>query len=284
MRTSIKALAAAVAAAGAACLLATPAAATGAGAPDLLVLGSDGVLSRHDGDRLKHVEKKVRITGLGAGDRLVGIDVRPATGGVYGIGKSGQLYTVDARSGRATAVGAPVALSGTAVGFDFNPTVDRIRLVTDAGQNLRLVPDTGAVAATDGALAYAPGDRLAGKTPAVSAAGYTNSVAGATSTGLYVIDTRSDTLATQGTLPGATPAVSPNTGQLFTTGKLGIGITEANGFDISGTSGAAVAAVRTEGLLGLLSARALTRVDLATGRLTFLAFLSSTPVGIAFVK
>ena len=51
--------------------------------------------------------------------------------------------------------GAPAftpALSGTAFGFDFNPTVDRIRVVSDTGQNLRLNPDTGAVAAVDGAL------------------------------------------------------------------------------------------------------------------------------------
>ncbi|WP_197523279.1 DUF4394 domain-containing protein [Actinokineospora pegani] len=68
--------------------------------PDLLVLGADGVLSRHDGDRLGKVERRVRVTGLAAGDRLVGMDVRPATGGVYAICVKGQLYTVDASSGK----------------------------------------------------------------------------------------------------------------------------------------------------------------------------------------
>ncbi|GAB2991992.1 hypothetical protein GCM10027184_52610 [Saccharothrix stipae] len=62
--------------------------------------------------------------------------------------------------------------------------MDRIRLVTSKGQNLRLHPDTGAVAATDGVLAHVDG----GSAPRVAAAGYTNSVAGATSTTLYAID------------------------------------------------------------------------------------------------
>jgi hypothetical protein len=31
--------------------------------------------------------------------------------------------------------------------IDFNPVVDRIRIMSDAGQNLRVHPDTGAVVA-----------------------------------------------------------------------------------------------------------------------------------------
>jgi hypothetical protein len=45
------------------------------------------------------------------------------------------------------AVFMPV-LAGTSFGFDFNPTVDRIRLVSDSGQNLRLNPNSGAGATT----------------------------------------------------------------------------------------------------------------------------------------
>jgi hypothetical protein len=36
--------------------------------------------------------------------------------------------------------------------LDFNPTVDRIRLVTASGQNLRLHPELGTVVATDGSI------------------------------------------------------------------------------------------------------------------------------------
>src|ERR1041384_839244 len=98
------------------------------------------------------IVNNVAITGLQAGEILRGIDIRPANGQLYGVGSTSRLYTINPQTGAATQVGsAPFtpALSGTEFGFDFNPTVDRIRLVSDTGQNLRLNPDTGAVAATD---------------------------------------------------------------------------------------------------------------------------------------
>ncbi|MCS7481394.1 DUF4394 domain-containing protein [Umezawaea endophytica] len=279
--------------AGAAALLAAltapgTASATG-GSADFYVLTEDGVLAK--GSRaLPLLGDRVRISGLAKGDRLVGIDVRPATGALYAVGKSGQLYTVAPRTGAATKVGAPIALDGSAVGFDFNPTVDRIRLVTSSGQNLRLVPETGALAATDGVLAYAATDRSAGQAPKVAAAGYTNSVAGSTSTALYGIDANRDALVTQGTTPGVTPVVSPNTGQLFTVGKLGLDVTATNGFDISGAARSAtfnpgdyqaVAAVQEEHLrVGSL----IVRIDLATGRGQVVGLTSSTVVGLAFAR
>ncbi|MFD4636145.1 DUF4394 domain-containing protein [Lentzea sp. NPDC058436] len=262
---------------------AAPAAATG----DRLrvhLLTDDGVLSTRTWSSPLSAQHRVRVTGLKAHDRLAGIDVRPATGVLYAIGRSGQLYTLDARTGRATAVGTPIALNGTAVGFDFNPTVDRIRLVTSNGQNLRLVPDTGALAATDGALAYAPGDRAAGSTPKVSAAGYTNSVAGATSTTLYDLDSTKDALVTQGTAAGVTPVVSPNTGQLFTVGKLGVEVDRTNGFDIATVDGRhhALAAVRPA--LSLLGGSLLVKINLETGRATVVGLAGGEVVGVAFAK
>lgn len=126
-------------------------------------------------------------------------------------------------------------LAGTAFGFDFNPTVDRIRLVSDAEQNLRLNPDNGAVAATDGPLAYAAGDRNAGRDPAVTGSAYTNSVRGATATTLFGIDTTTDALVVQN---------PPNAGTLTTVGAgLGFDAREGVGFDIA-TSGAAYAVSR----------------------------------------
>jgi hypothetical protein len=50
------------------------------------------------------------------------------------------------------------SLNGSSFGFDFNPTVDRIRVQSDADQNLRLNPATGALAATDTTLSFAVGD------------------------------------------------------------------------------------------------------------------------------
>lgn len=154
-----------------------------AASSDIYLLDTSGTLSRRNADLPLLASHRVKVHGLNSRDRLVGIDVCPATGQLYALGRSGQLYLVQPSTGRATAVGkASVGIGQDAVGFDFNPTVDRIRVVTSAGRNLRLHPDTGAVTATDGTLVYAAGST----TPNVAAAGYTNSVAGATTTGLYV--------------------------------------------------------------------------------------------------
>src|SRR6478736_824294 len=73
------------------------------------------------------------VTGLQTGETLLAIDFRPATGQLYGLGSTSRLYTINTSTGAATAVAATAfvpALSGTIAGFDFNPTVDRIRVVT----------------------------------------------------------------------------------------------------------------------------------------------------------
>ena len=103
-------------------------------------------------------------------------------------------------------------LAGASFGFDFNPTVDRIRLTSDARQNLRLNPDTGATAAVDGALTYAAGDPGAASTPRIVGSAYTNSVAGATTTQLFDLDAGRDALVLQN---------PPNNGTLVTVGSLG---------------------------------------------------------------
>ncbi len=177
----------------------------------------------------------VAVTGLGVGQTIAGIDYRPTAPRIlYAISNVGQLYTINSRTGVATLVGTPPLPTISAVGFDFNPTVDRLRIVTQVGQNVRANPDTGALAATDGALAYAPTDANAGAIPTVAAAAYTNNVAGATSTTLYVLDTRGALaparLATQGSA-----TVSPNSGQLFTVGSTGVTSLGVSGFDIGAT-------------------------------------------------
>lgn len=159
------------------------------------------------------------ITGLQASENIYGIDFRPLNGQLYALGSSNRLYTINLSSGAATAVGTATfstALLGTDFGFDFNPTVDRIRVVSNAGQNLRLNPIDGTIAATDATLN--PG------IPMVSGAAYTNSFAGATTTSLFVIDHNTDKLYAQ------TP---PNNGTLVEVGNLGIDINNNNGFDIS---------------------------------------------------
>ncbi len=187
---------------------------------------------------------RLSITGLRDGEVIRGIDFRAAAptslfalGSVTGA--ADRLYTIDTSTGAATAVAGGVdltpALTGTHFGFDFNPVVDRIRVVSDAEENLRLHPDTGALAATDTALAYAPGDANAGRVPDVVGSAYSNPDQNSlTGTTLYGIDTVRDVLVLQGSRERNQPMVSPNTGLLTTVGRLGVKASGAVGFDIVG--------------------------------------------------
>ncbi|MDH6251104.1 WD40 repeat protein [Chryseobacterium sp. H1D6B] len=162
------------------------------------------------------------VAGLQTGENILGIDFRPANGQLYALGSTSRLYTINLGTGAATAVGTSpftTLLAGTDFGFDFNPTVDRIRVVSNTGQNLRLNPNDGTLAAIDGILN--PG------MPSISAAAYTNNFAGASTTTLFVIDHNTDKLYQQN---------PPNNGTLVETGSLGINITNANGFDIGSVS------------------------------------------------
>jgi hypothetical protein len=162
------------------------------------------------------------ITGLQASENILGIDFRPLNGQLYALGSSSRIYTINLGTGAATQVGTgtlPTPLAGTEFGFDFNPTVDKIRVVSNTGQNLRLDPVTGGVTATDTPLNPTP--------VSVGAAAYTDNFAGATTTSLFVIDTNTDKLYLQN---------PPNNGTLVERGSLGINIDGANGFDIGSTS------------------------------------------------
>lgn len=202
-----------------AAVIASMAAATPAWAVTIFGIDLSGRLVTFDSASPAVVTSTRAISGA-IGSAILGIDFRPATGELFALGGNSQLYTINTATGAATAVGGPIAgLSGSNFGFDFNPTVDRIRLVSDTGQNLRLNPATGAIAATDTAYTYAGGG-----TPTITAVGYTNSVAGATSTTLYGIDYTLNTLALIG---------SPNGGVVTTVGNLGFDIDADASLDIT---------------------------------------------------
>ncbi len=237
------------------------------------VTASNQLLSFNAGQPQRILAKKV-LTGLREGDRLVGIDYRVAKGQLFGLGASGQLYRIDAASATAAPVGAPVALpAGSEIGFDFNPTVDRIRVVSDTGFNLRLHPDTGAIVdgdanrpgvQFDGPLAYDSADRMAGHAPRVVAAAYTYNKDNEKITTNYALDGAGGMLVHQGTKEGVTPMVSPNTGRLWSVGALGTGPFARASFDISDLSNNAYAGIEDAGRTRWY------RVDLASGRATLI--------------
>ena len=108
------------------------------------------------------------ITGLQGGlERVVGIDARPATGELFAItvplgivaDALVRTYAVDPATGAATLIGSipggtvPGARD-SATGVDFNPAVDRIRVVNDGNENFRINPNNGSLAGDDPALTY----------------------------------------------------------------------------------------------------------------------------------
>lgn len=252
--------------------------ATGLGEQMVAVTAQHELIVFHAGEPRRLRERRP-LTGLAPGDLIVGIDYRVAKGVLYALSQSGRLYTLDVATGALQPVGtAPLAvpLRGTAFGFDFNPAADRIRVVSDTGQNLRLHPDTGAAVDGDAtqagvqpdpALRYAWSDVNAGRAPAVVAAAYTYNARDDKLTTNYAIDRALGVLAMQGSREGATPVVSPNTGQLRTVGPLGLGPLSDASFDIADVGNTALLAARTT---ALDAPTRLYQVDLETGRATLL--------------
>jgi len=146
---------------------------------------TEGNLLSFSANNPRQLESARPLSGLPSGVTLRGIDFRPATGELYGVGSDSVVYRVSPVTGKVIAEGpafspAPV---GRFFGVDFNPTVDRIRLTSDANQNLRLNPDTGAAIGVDANLN--PND------PTVVGSAYTNSsfaTAPPASTTLYALD------------------------------------------------------------------------------------------------
>ncbi len=199
------------------------------------------------------------ITGLKSGEMIYGIDFRPRNGQLYALSSDSQIYTINTSNGAATAVGVPFtpAIGAGDYGFDFNPTVDRIRLIGSSGIDLRLNPETGAVAAIDG--------NLNGAATTASAAAYTNSFAGATTTTLYSIDNNRSQLFMQN---------PPNAGTLVPVGNsmLGLSFEGANGFDIGSMSNQGYALFRSNGKTGVYS------VNLTVPGVSMVSMLPGNPV------
>lgn len=221
------------------------------------------------------------VSGLMAGDALVGIDYRVQDGKLYGVSKTGGVYMLDTSTAAATKVSqVTVALEGSSFGVDFNPAADRLRIVSDSGQNLRHNINTTGVTLVDDPLDYPPATPLNGVGPnasGVTASAYTNNdLDPSTATTLYAIDTSLDQVALQS---------PPNDGTLASTGKLGKDATASTGFDIYSTVRDGMT-VDIRGLASLKEANgsaSLYSISLPTGKATRRGSFSSenAVIGIA---
>lgn len=240
------------------------------------------------------------VSGLAPGETLVGIDWRPQTGQLYGIGvnataDTATAYLIDPAGGAATAVGAagaiafvdggvtPIDLPDPATagyGVDVDPATDRIRVVTGSGLNFRVDPGTGAPIDGDGGTGINTDGAINGLAPGstgVSAAAYTNSfgqpLTGGVTT-LYALDAAADALSIQNPANAGTQTAAV----AVTSGAAPLNFSAASGFDIRpavavGGSGAPAAGT-ADAVLRVAGDTALYRIDLATGAAT-----SAGPIG-----
>ena len=232
--------------------------------PDIVFYGltDDNKILKFNAKTAESSTSNISVSGLQVGERILSIDFRPATGQLYALGSTSRLYTINLSSGNATALNSAQFtpnINGALANIDFNPTVDRIRLVSNTGQNLRLNPETGLTAATDLPI-------NGGSAPVITSIAYANNIAGTASTDLYDIDLTTEKLYKQS---------PPNDGTLVEVGPLKVKITGKGGFDINADNTTALATF-TVG-----STDKLYTINLTNGNATYLADLSVQLVDIA---
>ena len=244
------------------------------GSLSVVGLVADGSLACFSAAAPGQVTTVGTITGLDQDASIIGIDYRPANDTLYAVGNAGGIYTVDAGTATASLVSRlNQPLQGSAFDVDFNPTVDRLRIVSDAGQNLRANVEDG-TATVDGVLNI-PGTPPVSPAVGVTGAAYTNNDADPnTATTLFDIETANDNTVVQA------PA---NAGSLSPTGKLGVDATGVVGFDIysdqrDGTT------VGLDALASIATADGTTslyRIDLLAGRASSVGAFAQAVVDIA---
>ncbi|MFC8290573.1 DUF4394 domain-containing protein [Streptomyces sp. NPDC057242] len=200
-----------------------------------------------------------KVSGLKGDGRIVGIDFRVQNGKLYGVGDKGGIYTLSDEAAAVKVSQLTVALQGRYFGVDFNPAANRLRVISDTGQNLRHNIDDPAAPKTttaDGTLTNptTPPSTAMG----VTGAAYTNNdLDAATATTLFDVDTANDRVSLQ------SPA---NAGTLAPTGGLGVNAGPSAGFDIhykaSDGTNHGFAALNTE------NKQRFYEVDLLTGKAT----------------
>jgi DNA-binding beta-propeller fold protein YncE len=192
----------------------------------------------------------VSTVAVDGGAMLIGVDVRPSDGKLYGVTPDGVVVVIDPVTGKwqkksQLSEKLPVDAKFT---VDFNPVADRLRILASTGASFRINVEDGKTT-VDGSLKYAEADTLKGQMPLVVAGAYTHSIAGAKETALYDIDVTSGMLVKQ---------APPNDGILNTIGSLGIKITGPVSFDISTDATGMHSA-------WMMTGNALYSIDLATG-------------------
>lgn len=199
-------------------------------APDVAnktnIITISGLVEADKGEKIVGFDRRVE-------DRAAAPGISDDSGVVYAISNKSYLYRLNVLTGVAsdkiTLIPATVngqkdvftSLNGTRFAVDFNPVADRLRVISDTGQNLSIDVDGGFVTTQTPINGVANAD--------IRAAAYTNSFrnAGQGTTTLFNLDSVGQQLLTQ------TP---PASGTLSVVGGFGKDVGNTLAFDIAGNS------------------------------------------------
>lgn len=190
----------------------------------------------------------------GTSATFLALDFRDSNNMLYGLADDLRLYTINTATGLASAIGNPLAITGSNFGFDFNTVVDAIRVVSNNDSNYVVNADAGTAAQFTN-VAYGAGDTNAAVDPVVTGNAYLHGT-----TTQFAIDTNADFLVRQ----------ANNAGTLTSVGSLGAAIGPRASFDID-----------FDGIGYLQDASRFYTVDLTTGRATLVGNTSNPLFGIA---
>ncbi|MEW6205288.1 MAG: DUF4394 domain-containing protein [Pseudomonadota bacterium] len=234
-------------------------------AGDVFLLTDSNQLASLNRDNPTQLRTSTQLRGfMTSGEVAIGMDFRPFNGNLYVVTKDasdvGRVYTANTTTGALTFIATLVAdpaddspgnaayttLLGDNFGVDFNPAADALRVVSDAGQNLRIFLDedrrptkTAGQTITDLEINGGPANAE------TTGAAYTNSFDGTSSTRLFDIDTVNGRLVQQNANPGTLTDIAP----------LGVTATAVNGFDIDPETNVGYALLTVGGSKGLYTVR-----------------------------
>lgn len=268
--------------------------------PDSNALIRSNVLRALNSTRPDAVSTALAITGVAAGDELVSMDRRPQNGALCAVGYNAgagtvQLYAISSQTGVATALGSSGTFvdasatslrvgvdASTTFSVDFNPTVDRLRVITRNGQNFRVNPNSGAFVDGDSGVTGTQRDGdINGLTTTVQQVAYTSNVQDTSTTTLYPIDQVTGRLfiqnpANAGTQRAGVTITSPFTAVTAFDIPPGVDVAAPN----TPASGRGFAVVTQPGS----TASVFTNIDLTTGALTGSTVMGPDVTGVVGVS
>lgn len=249
------------------------------------LLRNGSSLDKHSTANLETAPTTISITGIGSA-KILAIDFRPKTSQLFGLGNNNTVYVINAMTGAATAIPAlfttatklppadasvariPVTMEGSMFGFDFNPMADRLRIISNTGQSLRINVETG-FTIIDGSINPQPA--------IITSAAYDdNDNDPATGTELYVLDNQSQKFF---------EVDPPNDGKLVEEGLTKLNLKGEGGLDIAPRRQGVTTDIGL-GIYQIDSKSTLFRIDVENGETKVLVKYSSdllyTGIAISF--